>query len=97
LKGEGTDFAYLWEVGKAMWRRDASATYTALRRQWSTDIANLVAVLDSTVREQQMRLAGDAYHTLYAPEICENAGLDAEAGSQCESFLITKCLLKSAR
>lgn len=59
-------------------------------------MATLVAVLETTVREQQMRLVGDACHTLYAPEISEKAGLDAQAGSQCK-LLSNAFLQKLAR
>ncbi|XP_063994507.1 COP9 signalosome complex subunit 8 [Diachasmimorpha longicaudata] len=58
------ELSQIWNVGQKMWQRDWPAVHTALNREWSDDVRDIMLALKENVRERAMSLVSEAYSSL---------------------------------
>ncbi|KAL1124800.1 hypothetical protein AAG570_001421 [Ranatra chinensis] len=65
VKAGHPELELVWSVGRAMWKRDAPAVFTALNgTQWSENVGPIMRSLVGKVRERGLRLVAQAYSSL---------------------------------
>lgn len=94
----------LWEVGKALWRKDRAGAFTAIQAVNGTgQVATLLPVLEETTRMRSLFLIASVYQDISIDAAASMLGLDNQAtidfcqqyGWQCDGALLTPCATES--
>ncbi|XP_072181075.1 COP9 signalosome complex subunit 8-like [Diadema setosum] len=80
VKTGDPELGYIWEIGQNMWQRDftSSKLYTALNREWSDSIKEIISSLQDSIRQRLFHLIGSAYTSIEADQFALYLGMSKE-------------------
>lgn len=80
VKTADPELGYIWEIGQNMWQRDFSSSklYSALSREWSDGIKEIVSALSDSIRQRLFQLVGNSYTSIEAEQFASYLGMSKE-------------------
>ncbi|XP_041476605.1 COP9 signalosome complex subunit 8-like [Lytechinus variegatus] len=80
VKTGDPELGFIWDIGQNMWQRDFSSSklYSALNREWSDGIKEIVSALSDSVKQRLFQLVGNAYTSIEADQFASYLGMSKE-------------------
>jgi len=87
VKQESAELGKIWEVGKAIWKRDYPNVFQNLQYEWSDSMKPLMQYITQQYREDTLRLVSNAYSTIKMSDLSQYLGqTPTEAGQHVQSL-----------
>ncbi|XP_001185403.2 COP9 signalosome complex subunit 8 [Strongylocentrotus purpuratus] len=80
VKTADPELGYIWEIGQNMWQRDFSSSklYSALNREWSDVIKEIISALSDSIKQRLFQLVGNTYTSIEDDQFASYLGMSKE-------------------